>query len=128
MPSLIQDVVEEFHDIKRDTTGDVQFKNVASGLTAGTTSGTTTLTATTNEDFNFSRLIATAGTGTTVTLSLLRDGSLLTSVTDPSKTSVVWNGSPNVEGGAKFTAIGKVAAGSITLGLTAKINDKRKIV
>jgi len=117
--------------VKRDLTGDVQWSTVASGLTATTASGTTTLSTTTGEGFNFSHLVATVGTGTTVGLTLLRNGSTLTSTTATgtgAATSLIWNGAPDLEGGATFTAIGSVATGTVTLTFTASVNDLRTVM
>jgi len=117
--------------VKRDLTGDVEWSTVASGLTATTSSGTTTLTTTVGEGFNFSHLVATIGTGTTVGLTLLRNGSPLTNTTatgTPASASLIWNGAPDIEGGATLTAIGSVATGTVTLTFTASVNDLRTVM
>jgi len=117
--------------IKRDLTGDVVWKTVTSGLTATTASGTTTLTTTTGEGLNFSHQEAVIGTGTTVGLTLLRNGSTLTSTTvtgTGASASLIWNGAPDLEGGATFTAVGWVSTGTVTVTFTASVNDLRTVM
>ena len=117
--------------VKRDLTGDVQWSTVASGLTATTASGTTTITTATREGFNFSHLVASIATGTTVGLTLLRNGSTLTSTTvtgTGASASLIWNGAPDLEGGATLTAIGSVVTGTVTLTFTASVNDLRTVM
>jgi len=116
--------------VKRDLTGDVEWNTVASGLTATTSSGTTTLTTTTGEGFNFSHMSITGATGTTVGLTLLRNGTTLTSTTatgSDTSTSLIWNGAPDIEGGATLTGVGWVSTGTITVTFTASVNDMRVV-
>jgi len=116
--------------VKRDLTGDVEWNTVASGLTATTASGTTTLTTTIGEGYNFEHLVCSIHTGTTVGLTLLRNGTTLTSTTatgTDTSTSLIWNGAPDLEGGATFTAIGSVSTGTVTLTFTASVNDMRVV-
>jgi len=119
---------EMYQEIKRDLTGDVQFKAIASGLTATTATTTATVSASTAATglIQFTKMSATATGGfTTATVSLLRNGSTIATTTGGTGTTLTTSNLVTLTGTNTFTAKLHLAAGTPgTLTFTANREDR----
>jgi len=125
------DELKKITDVKRDITGSVVFTSAGSGTTTTTATGTTVTTkVTTTANLNFtSASLVINGAATTVTGTLKRNGTTLTSTAGAATpVTLTTSATTNLTGTITWTAVVQMAAGTtVSATLSPSRNDTTTI-